>query len=191
MKKTEKLDCLRQAVGTYDLCRCSTVFDDSYYLYYYVLDYSDTLMLGVEEDDFQLDGFEVCKISQLKEIVLRDDLCTSFNKERRILDGVVKPEVCLDSWKTVMESLQRRSGFLIVENEDVDEGFFYIGKIREVRKSSVLLSWFDADGVWYEATDIPFRRITRVIFDSRYAKRWEEYFAGKNGSDGGTSCTTN
>lgn len=194
MKKTEKMECLRQATGTYKQCRCYPVFDPGYYMYYYILDYSDTLMLGIEEDDFQLDGFEICKISKLKEIVLRDDLCVRFNEEKRILDGVIKPEICLQSWKTVMESLLQRGGIVIVENEDDsgDRELFHIGIIKEIQKSSVHFLPFDADGVWFDAIDIPYSKITRVRFESRYAKRWQEYFENEGGIGKGCEpCTTN
>lgn len=176
MKKDEKLNLLHNSIGTYNLCRCFFRYDPNY-LYYYILGVSDKLFLGVEEDDFMLDGFQIRKISDLKKVEIKDDICIKINEELQLLADVNVPEIKLSSWKDVFESLKPLDVFIIVENEITDKGedFFFIGKIVETKKNHVVFSYFDADGIWYEDIEIPYSKITNITFNSRYSKTWQEY----------------
>ncbi len=180
MNKTDKINILWDSIGTYNLCRCFFTYD-SYYWYFYILDHSDKLLLGIEEDDFILDGFQIRKISDLKKVEIKDGLCPKMNEENQLLAEVKKPEIDLSSWRTVFESLDALKCFLIVENEkpEKDDKFFYLGYIKEIKKSCVVFSSVDADGIWTEHVIIPYSKITSVTFKDRYSTTWQKYFSQK------------
>ena len=182
MKKSEKLERLQGAVGTYDLCRCYFSYEKNYW-YFYILGHSDKLMLGVEEDDFILDGFQIRKISDLKKIEIKDDVCVKINEKNGLLRDVKKPDVNVSSWQTAFASLKLLGCFVIVKNERFESGeeFYCIGTIEKPKKLSVVISPFDADGNWLEDTEIPYSKITSVTFGDRYSKTWQKYFEGTIG----------
>lgn len=176
MKKVDKITCLQKAAGTYHLCGCIFDYNDDC-CYYYILEYSDKLLLAIEEDDFILNGFMVRKLSDLQKLEIKDNVCAQINRKNRLLDNVLKPEINLDSWKSVLESLALSEQFLIIENEKNGDDFFYIGRIKEIRKSDVLFSYFDADGIWCGDVEIPYSKITGITFGDRYSKTWQQYFS--------------
>lgn len=179
MKKSEKLEYLHRAAGTYNLCRCYYLYDENYW-YFYILGHSDTLMLGVEEDDFILDGFQIRKISDLKKIEIKDDVCVKINEQNELLRHVENPKVDLSSWQTVFASLKLLRGFVIIKNERFESGeaFFRIGTIKASGRSSAVITPFDADGNWLDDVEIPYSSITSVTFGDRYSKTWQKYFEG-------------
>lgn len=177
MKTSKKLARLHDSAGTYDICRCYFSYDKRYW-YFYIMDYSDKLMLGIEEMNFILDGYQIRKISQLKKIEVKLDLCDRINRENRILDGVKMPDVDITSWGTVFHSLKKHGRFIIVENEKDEDGrFFYLGVIKKVKKSSVIISPVDADGKWFDDVKLRYSDITSVTFGDRYSSAFEKYLS--------------
>ena len=178
MKKSDKLNLLHDSTGNYQLCRCYFDYDSNYW-YFYILDFTDKLILGVEEDDFILDGFQIRKISDLKRIEIKEDLCQKMNEDKQILAEVKKPEINLSSWRNVFESLKSLNVFLIVENEKTysDDSFFCLGYVKDIKKSCIIFSSVDADGVWYDNIVIPYSKITSVTFNDRYSKTWQKYLS--------------
>lgn len=178
MKKSQIIKCLKKAAGTYKICRCYFKFIDDYF-YFYILDCSDKFMLGIEEDDFILDGFEIRRIKHINNIDFRDDACVKINKERQILAGVLTPDIDLTSWETVFKSLSDIDCFVRIDNDSEKNGkkFTYIGKISKVKKSKIVFTLVDADGERFENIKIPYSKITSVIFGDRYTKTWQEYLS--------------
>ena len=181
MNKADKINILREAKGTYNLCRCFFTYDQ-FYWYFYILDHSDKLLLGIEEDDFTLDGFQIRKITDLRKIEINDCLCPKMNEENQLLAEVKKPEIDLSSWRAVFESLKELNCFLIVENEEMqsDDDFFHLGFIKAVKDTCVVFSSVDADGEWTEYVIIPYSKITSVTFNDRYSKTWQKYLSKHN-----------
>ncbi|MDE6655528.1 MAG: hypothetical protein K2J85_00885, partial [Anaeroplasmataceae bacterium] len=105
MKKIDKINCLNDSKGTTNLCRCYFKYDPKYW-YFYIMDFSDKFLFGVEEFDFILNGFQIRKISDLKKIELKDDLCIKMLEEKKPLDDLEVPSINLSSWKTIFESLK-------------------------------------------------------------------------------------
>lgn len=176
MNKSDKICILQNSLGTYNLCRCYFNYDDNYF-YFYILNYSEKLLLGIEEDDFILDGFQIRKISDLKKIEVKDDICVKINEEKKLLENIKRPEIDLSSWKAVFESLKNLNILIIVENENHDKSdrFFYIGYVSKIKKLSIIFSVIDADGVWYDNIEITYSKITSVTFGDRYSTTWQEY----------------
>lgn len=174
MKKTDKINMLQNAKGTYDICRLYFNYDPEYW-YYYVLDVSDKFVLGIEEDDFILDGFQIRKISDIKKIEIKDDICPKINRENKILEGVVKPPIDISSWKSIFETLKPLDKLIIVQNEREDEEYFCLGYVTEIHKSFIIFSFVDAEGEWYDNEQIPYSDITSITFNDRYSRTWQKY----------------
>lgn len=172
MKRTKIMKTLRKSCGTYDFCRCWFGYHD-FYRYYYILDYSEKLFLGAVEDDFILDGFEINRLSDIDRLESKDDGCIKINRRLCLLDDIEAPEIDLTSWRTVFESLAKTDLYVIIQNRYIDS--YHIGKIREVRKNSVVFKHFDAFGVWQHKVKIPFSEITSVRFADRYSTNWKMY----------------
>lgn len=173
MKKSKKLKCLRALLNSCVFGRCYFKYSFNY-RYFYILDCTEKIFLGAEEDDFLLDGFHIRRISDMKKIVVRDDLCVKINKENKLRENIEKPNIDLSSWKKIFKSLKKLNCFIIIENEYL--GMFYIGSIEKAKKNSVVFHPFDADGIWFDSVEIPYKKITTVIFGDRYSKGFEEYF---------------
>lgn len=182
MKRSKKLKILRKTCGTYDFCRCWFEYSD-FYKYFYILDYSDKLFLGAVEDDFILDGFEINRLCDIDSIEVKDDKCIKINKRLGLLDNIEKPDIDLTSWGTVFKSLVGADLFVIIQNQY--NGGFYIGKIREVRRKSVVFKHFDAFGIWQHKVKIPFSEITSVRFADRYSTNWKSFLCGYKSKHGG------
>lgn len=177
MKKAEKLELLKGAIGTYQLCRCYFNYDPNYW-YYYILDVSDKLLFGAEEDDFTLDGFEIRKISDLKKVEINDALGVKMNEEAQILKDLQVPRIDITSWKSALQSLKAMNAFIAVENENAED--YYLGCVNEIKNSYVLFNHVDADGVWYENIEIPYSEITSISVKKRYTSRWQQYLTEHN-----------
>ena len=193
MKKEIKLNTLLSAKNTYDMCRCYFKYDINYF-YFYIFDVSNKLFLGLEEDDFITDGFQIRKLSDIKKIELKDDACVDINRQNKLLEGVKSPNVNINSWHDVFMSLKELDKIIIVENEDINpnESEFAIGKIISVKASKVHMKVFDAKGNWLDGyLEIPFRFITSVTFDARYCNYWEKYLISNNKEESSTTDNYN
>ena len=178
MKKEKKLTILMNSKNTYDLCRCYFKYDINYF-YFYIFDFNNKFFLGLEEDDFITDGFQIRKISDMKKIELKDDKCIEFNRQNKLLDGINVPNININSWKDIFKSLKELNRIIIVEDENINpkECEYAIGKVIKVKDSEVHLKVFDSDGIWLDGyLVIPFRCISSVTFNSRYCVQWEKYF---------------
>ncbi|MBR1528187.1 MAG: hypothetical protein IJ642_02655 [Oscillospiraceae bacterium] len=178
MKKEKIITCIENASGTYELCRCYFEYDKNYF-YYYILDFNAKLFLGIEEDDFLLDGFQIRRIADIKKIETKMDVCTLINRKQEILKNVKKPAVNLGSWQTVFESLERIGCVIIIQNDFKEE--FSIGRIVRVKKKSLVFQEFDADGIWQEETEILYDTITSVTFKDRYSSTLQKYLKNQSG----------
>ncbi len=180
MQKSEKIALIQQAIRDISLCRCHFYHDhDEDYYYYYPIALNGTFFLGQTEDDFLLDGYTIRKLAHLRKVEIKDDLCNEINKRNGLTDQIQIPKVDLTSWQTVFESLKAMSTAIIVEAERSDN--FAIGKITKVWKTKVYFREFDADGIWNDnELVIPYSTITKVMWDTRYARGWETYLRTVN-----------
>lgn len=177
MKKSEIKEIISSAIKPADLCRVYFKYDENYY-YYFPLQTSEKLFLGVEEDDFILDGFSVRRFCDVKKVELKNDKCIDIIRAEGILNSISVPEIDLTDWHSTFLSLQRLDKNVIVERDSLseDDYEFYIGRIEKVLKTKILFRHFDADGVWQdEPYEIPFSKITSVTFDSRYVSVFSKY----------------
>ena len=173
MKKKEKIDLIQSAIDNTLICRCYFCYDENYF-YYYPNAVNDKFILGQEEDDFQLDGYNIRKISHLEKAQVRDDKCNEINRLNGLTEKINMPDVDITSWQTVFTSLKAMDTFVIVE--DALAGNFAIGTIEKVLKNKIRFLRFDADGIWdSEPIEIIYSSITNVAWNTRYTKNWEKY----------------
>ena len=75
-------------------------------------------------------------------------------------------------WNIIFRSLKDMNRYVMIETEDV----IYVGAIMGIRKQSVTVNHFDADGVWQdEPARIRFKDIQSVTFGSRYVDVFSRY----------------
>lgn len=168
---------LQESINTYDLLKCNFEYSSDNF-YYYIYDVNNEFILGLKEDDFIVDGFEIRKMGNLLEVELRDDGCVEINKNNKILDNIQKPNINLKSWFDIFNSLKNLYEIIIVECEEIDpvDSEFIIGKITKINKEYIKFRGFDIYGNWYnEITTIYYDDITSVTFNSRYCNEWKKY----------------
>ena len=134
MKKQEKIELIQKGINDTSICRCYFTYDQNYF-YYYPHDVNDKFILGQEEDDFQLDGYCIRKISHLKKVEIKDDKCNEINKMYGITNQLVNPNIDITSWQTIFLALSQLNGFIIIEDEFNDQ--FAIGIIEKVFKDKI------------------------------------------------------
>ena len=180
MKKQEKLDIIRRGISETDICRCYFTYDKNNY-YYYPNAVNDKFLLGQEEDDFILDGYCIRKISHLKKVEIKDDLCNVINKFNGTHEKIKMPQVDISSWQSIFDSLKAMDCFIIVENEI--EGKFLIGVVEKALKNKLYFKSFDADGIWDDGWEIKYSGITTVKWGCRYAEVWQKYLSENKEND--------
>jgi hypothetical protein len=147
----------------------------------FVLGHNAELVLIQNCDSFTLDGYTVVR--------MKDISAVRSNKFERFFEKMLKGEgtydevgiayeVDLDSWQSLLRSLQKLNKNVIIECEvgDEEKDEFYIGKLIRVNRKSASLLYFSAVGEWDEApTVIPFDEITKVQFDDKYIQVFSKY----------------
>lgn len=177
MKKSEIKELVSSAIKPQNLCRVYFKYDENYY-HYFPLQTSEKLFLGVEEDDFILDGFSVRRFCDVKKVEIKNDKCIEIIRHEGLLNDLTVPEIDLTDWHSTFLSLQRLNKNVIIERDSLseDEYEFYMVRIEKVLKTKISFRHFDADGVWEdELYEIPFSKITSVTFDSRYVSVFSKY----------------
>jgi hypothetical protein len=140
---------------------------------------SQDLLLVQYIYDFELDGYKLVRIKDMTSIISgKSERFSEFIlKEEGILNQIKIPSFpILDKWVNVFRNLKSLEQNIIVECESTESNIFYIGKIVQVMKSSLLLLYFNELGEWdKEPTKIIFKDITSVSFDTRYINIISKY----------------
>lgn len=179
MTKTMIKDIIAACLRDRKLCRVFLRYDLNYF-YYFPLMLNDRLFLGIEEDDFLLDGYFIRRFKDVTKAEIKDDFCGEIIKQEGLIDRIEVPDVDLTSWETIFRSLQERDKNIIVEKENLDENEceFIIGRIEKIYKKFIYVRHFDADGIWQQAPfRIPYTEITSIIFASRYVETFSKYLS--------------
>lgn len=161
---------------------CNTWFKyDAYYWNLIPLLCGEQLFLAAEEDDFALDGYTIRRYKDIKNIKLKNDKCDEILRREGV--AITVPEIDIESWHTVFQSLKSLNKNIIVEKETLDgEGSqFVVGKIENISKNFIWIYHFDADGIWdKEPTKCPYNEITSVSFATRYVDIFSKYVGEPN-----------
>ena len=177
MKKQEKIALIQSAINELAICRCYFVYDDNYF-YYYSIMVNDKFLLGVNENDFSLNGYSIRKMSHLNKVEIKDDKCHEINKMFGIVDQIINPNIDISSWQSIFQSLINYDGYIIVQDEFHQK--FFIGKLIKVFKNKFDFLCLDADGNWYDyITSFRYTQITSISWNTRYDIFWKKYMESK------------
>ena len=176
MKLADKLNILNRSKETRKMVTCYFTYDASY-VHYYVLDVNEKFVCAAEEFDFMIKGYEIRKISRLQKCRMRNDKTDEINEIFGVTRQIEFLNINLSNWRSIFKYLHDLDDY--VELECCNDGTCYYGKILKVNRSSILFWDFDADGVWQEPIEIPFKDIDGVVWDSWYLNGWQDYFENK------------
>jgi hypothetical protein len=139
---------------------------------------SSTLVLLREVVDHAMDGFVVIRTPDITRI--RSDQYERFGERILRGEGALgkvggrRAHPPIHSWHSLFRGLQKRRKVITVEAER--RGELYVGVVLGVTERSLVFHFMDATGIWdLEPLTIPFRTITRVVFDSHYDRMLQKY----------------
>lgn len=163
---------LRALIDPRTMCGIEYEYSDNVQ-YGFPLAVGEQLFLMAIDDDFLLNGFTVRRLRDIFELGDRKGIYQSI-AEQEGLTEFDAPDVDITDWPRVFTSLQSLGKHIIVERE-YEPDFFRLGVIEAVAEDHVVLRHYDADGIWQEPLTIPYREITSVTFDDRYASTFSSY----------------
>ena len=177
MKKSEKIDLIKYCIISKKILRAYFKYDDNYF-YYYPNAVSDKFVLGQAEEDFELNGYHIRKISHMTKAEIKDDLCEKINLWNGVAAQIKDPGVDITSWQTIFSSPVLQNRFIIIEDEI--DGEFALGSIRKICGSHLLFDAVDADGITEdEPWKIPYSEITHVCWSDRYSENFYNFLHQK------------
>ncbi len=175
MYKTEKINILKKSIDEKKMTTCWFSCDLAY-SHFYITKVNDNLMVGAEEFDFFIKGYEIMKLSRLKKVKMRNDACDEINKYTGLVDKIKNYDINLSSFYTACKDIKQLDRIVMVYCDNSPSSY-YVGKIEYVGKNSLYLYDFDSNGVWAEkGVKIPFRDIDGIAWDTTYTRGWELYF---------------
>lgn len=143
----------------------------------------DFLILN-EISEFYLYGFTIVPIKSMDEIHndAADQFVEYILRTEGIMDKVKLPYTLnLENWKGIFDSLMATGLPVTIQAEDLDEDYFFIGKVQRVDNDAVWIHHFDSEGVLAETWDmIPFDSINKVGFDEPFANMLSKHLRSLN-----------
>ncbi len=147
----------------------------------YIVGYAPEFILLQECSDFELGGYSIIPRATITKIRYNkyDKFYDKIMRKEKVLKKVGKKwKIDLKSWNSIFKSIQNTKLNAIIECEEPEKDYFYIGAIKDVKKKSVSILPFDAQGNWEKAaTKQPYEAITKVTFDDRYVNVFSKYLA--------------
>ena len=138
---------------------------------------SDKFMLCAIDDIFMFDGFTIRKIEDIDEIHINMKY-REMLKEEKVFDNIETPDIKLDSWKEIFNSLYALDENIIIECNNSSEDGFFIGRIEKVMDYGITFRSFNTHGEWdKEAEVISYAHISNVTFKSRYINVFSKYLS--------------
>jgi len=147
----------------------------------FIVKKSDNFILLQETNDFRILGYQIIPINSIKKL--------RFNKNDKTINKILKAEgqlpslkhdIDLTDWKTIFKDIKATNLTAISECEHPKHNYFCIGKISRVKKNSVLIKYFNAQGIVDKKnTEHKFQDITKVSFDDHYANVFSKYLIEK------------
>lgn len=179
MKKSEVREILKKNIDKFHNVKINRDNLDDEPIYCIPFDLGQRLLVFQFIYDFEPDGYMIVRIKDITSVRSGENerFTQQILNEEGILNQIKKPMIVnIDSWETVLRELMDFEKNIIVECESVDNRGFYIGEIIEVNTHSLELLYFNGLGEWdKEPTEINFKDITSVSFDTRYLKIISKY----------------
>lgn len=177
MKRSEVKELVKNAKENIKIINAYFRFDKNYYNLI-PLTFSDKLLLVINEDDFIFNGYSIFRFKDLTKVRIKNDKCDEILKNEGLTTNITVPNIDIDSWKTVFQSLREMNRNIIIEKQTIDDtdAEFVIGRIEKSYKNFAYVWNFDADGIWDDdPIKIPYSEITNIIFGSRYVDIFSKY----------------
>lgn len=177
MKKKKVLRRLRRCLHPPVMCRLDMTCLP-WALYVFPLWVTDKFLLGAVEDDFLLDGWCIRRVKQVRRAEIYDNKFLEIERAEGLVDRVAMPPVNLSDWRHIFLSLRGMNRPVIIEHESLkdEECDFYMGRVEDVRKHSVVFRCVHPDATWDDKpVRIYFRDITSVALGSRYIETFFKY----------------
>lgn len=171
-------------VGQPKFMRLFLSFDEDVTSFGFCLGMGKELVLMQVFHDFYSEGYEVIRLSGIKRIEskVEDSFFTDILREEGILKEVgLKYEVDLTDFRSLIQRLFELKKPVIIECEEVESDDdhivdFILGKIIVVKETSLVMHGVDAAGNWDDKpTEIDYRSITKVQFDTPYLNTFLKY----------------
>ncbi len=145
----------------------------------YIVEHSKDFLILQQTDDFQLEGFKILPIDQIKKIRYNkfDKYVDQIMDWEKMKEGIKSPgTIDLTSWSSIFKTFMESGENIIIECEGDKLFAFNIGPVVQVKKNSVSIQHFGATGLFDELpTKIKFGKITSVIFADRYIDVFSKY----------------
>ncbi|NQX80484.1 MAG: hypothetical protein HRT66_00605 [Flavobacteriaceae bacterium] len=145
----------------------------------FILDKSIDFILFQETDEFRILGYQIIPIDTIKHV--------RYNKNDKTVEKILKGEglfsdvkikykIDLTDWKSIMNGIKNTNLTIISECEHPKLNSFCIGILKQIKRKSILIRYFNAQGVLdKENTKHKFKNITKLSFDDRYANVFSKY----------------
>lgn len=140
-----------------------------------ILNASYKFMFCACEDDFRFNGYTIRRFEDVDEVISNTKY-QEIVKAEKIFDNIQVPDIKINSWKDIFNSLYDLNENIIVESEELDDNSFYVGRIEKVMDYGVTFRCFDSNAQWdKEAHVINYFHITSVTFKSSYINAYSKY----------------
>ncbi len=180
MKKSILKELIKTASADKKIVNAYFRYDPYYYKNIIPLLENDKLFLAINENDFIFNGYNIYRFKDLIKVNIKNDMCDEILKSEGLTSSIEIPNINIDNWKTVFESLKMINRNIIVEKQTIDDkdSEFVIGRIEKIYKNFAYVWHFDADGIWGDSpTKVPYSEITNITFDSRYVDTYSKYIS--------------
>lgn len=177
MKKSEIKELVRSATENVKIINAFFRFDENYYNLI-PLTFNDKIFLVINEDDFIFDGYSIFRFKDLTKVKIKNDKCDEILKSEGLISNITIPNIDIDSWETIFQSLKQMNKNIIVEKQTIDgkDAEFVIGRIEKIYKNFAYVWHFDANGIWDDSPiRVLYSEITNIIFGSRYVDTFSKY----------------
>lgn len=177
MKKKKIRNRIEKAIKSHQLCSMQMEYNKDEY-HFFPLIMSEKLILGAQEEEFQLNGCSIRRLQDVEKVKILDNFCGHISIKEAGADVANIPKVDISDWFSAFTSLEKLGKIIIVEKESLHEknNMFAIGKIEKVCRKHVCLRYFGPDGIWDDKQwKISYDDITSVTIGSRYSEVFSKY----------------
>ncbi|MBO4687144.1 MAG: hypothetical protein J5636_01390 [Clostridiales bacterium] len=177
MKKFEITAVLEEACRQTLLCHMFLKADPNCYSAF-PIKANEELFLYADEQDFRLDGYVVRRLKDIVEINSKTDITNDILENEGVTAQLVKPDIDISSWDSVLRYLSQNKRNAIFESEDRNSGNidFVIGRIEKTDERYLFVRGFDTNGNWDEKpTRIAYSELVSISFGSRYVEIFSKY----------------
>lgn len=134
------------------------------------------LLLAAVDANFTVDGYVIIPLAKIKKAwCSKEGKYNEIMKKERVFDRIDPPRIDMTSLASVCACFMEARECISI---DLDGGF-EVGRVKEVRKNSILFKPFDAQGKWQKERKIRFDEIRDITFRDMYTRVFSKYVPDK------------